>query len=63
VIERVPLAETLGVAHLQSDGVALQTVRSLSNCPGALAIGALFCQIPMPEMGRDQQGLWRIQRD
>jgi hypothetical protein len=42
VIERVPHAEKLGVGHLQFECVALETVNSLSNCPGALATGALF---------------------
>jgi hypothetical protein len=41
VIERMPLAEKLGVGHLQSEGAALETVYSLSN--SALATGALFC--------------------
>jgi hypothetical protein len=36
--------------------------RTASNCPGALMTGALFCQTPMPELGRDRQGRWRIQK-
>jgi hypothetical protein len=34
--------EKIGVGHLQFESVALETVHSLSNCPGALLLGALF---------------------
>jgi hypothetical protein len=42
MVERVPLAKKLGVGHFQFECVALETMHSLSNCPGALLRGALL---------------------
>ena len=57
VIERMPVAEKLAVGDFTVPNATLEMMRSLSNCAGALATGALFfLRRNMPHLDCTVQG-------